>query len=186
MHTIRPGHQLPGRVLFTSREQAGRLYPLGLFQNPPKQTGAGPSEHLVVQIKLTLSERQRTRAHFYTLLLECIRAPCGTAARIADGSPLQAACVASLRTRGVPLAPLCGYPHNAAASLSPCWSCEAWSRTDRCVRLDVLRPVRGLGEPQQAASEYRKRYSDALLAYVIVYSLNLLPVCVIMHSAKPG
>ena len=29
----------------------------------------------------------------------------------------------------------------------------------------ALRPVRGLGEPQQAASEYRKRYSDALLAY---------------------
>ena len=28
-----------------------------------------------------------------------------------------------------------------------------------------VRPVRGLGEPQQAASEYRKRYSDALLAF---------------------
>ena len=109
MHTIRPGHQLPGRVLFTSREQAGRLYPLGLFQNPPKQTGAGPSEHLVVQIKLTLSERQRTRAHFYTLLLECIRAPCGTAVRIADASPLQATCADPLRPRGTSLAPLCGY-----------------------------------------------------------------------------
>ena len=89
MHTIRPGHELPGRVLITSREQASGLYPLGLSQNPPKQTGAGPSEHLVAQIKLTLSERQRTRAHFYTLLLEYIRAPCRTAVRIADASPLQ-------------------------------------------------------------------------------------------------
>ena len=87
-----------------------------------------------------------------------------------------------VRTRGTPLAPLCGYPHNAAASLSPCWSCEAWSRTDRCVRLDAKRPVRGLGEPQQAASEYRKRYSGALLAYVRVYSLYLPFVYVIMHT----
>ena len=119
MHTNRPGHQLPGRVLFTSREQAGRLYPLGLFQNPPKQTGAGPSEHLVVQIKLTLSERQRTRAHFYTLLLECIRAPCGTAVRIADASPLQATCADPLRPRGTSLAPLCGYPPDAVHHFLP-------------------------------------------------------------------
>ena len=34
------------------------------------------------------------------------------------------------------------------------------------VRLDAERPVRGLGKPQQAAWEYRKRYSHALLAYV--------------------
>ena len=39
----------------------------------------------------------------------------------------------TLRTRGTPLAPLCGYPHDVATSLSPCWSCEAWCRTDRCV-----------------------------------------------------
>ena len=76
---------------------------------------------------------------------------------------------------------LCGYPHDAAL-LSPCWSCEAWSRTDRCVRLDAKRPVRGLGEPQQAAPEYRKRYSGALLAYVRVYSLNLPFVYVIIHT----
>ena len=39
------------------------------------------------------------------------------------------------------------------------------SHAVRRVRLAALRPVRGLVEPQQAASEYRKRYSDALLAY---------------------
>ena len=110
------------------------------------------------------SEERRTSIHS---LRQCIRALCEAAAWIADLSPPRVACIASLRTRGTPLAPLCGYPHDAAVSLSPCWSCEAWSRTDRCVRLDAKRPVRGLGEPQQAASEYRKRYSDALLAYVI-------------------
>lgn len=93
----------------------------------------------------------------------------------------QAACVASLRTRGMPLAPLCGYPHDAATSLSPCRSCEVWNRTDRCVRLDTKRPVRGLGEPQQAASEYRKRYSDALLACSNTHSLNRLSACAILY-----
>ena len=117
-------------------------------------------------------EERRTSIHG---LRQCIRALC------ADLSPLQAAFVAPLRTRGTPLAPLCGYPHNAAASLSPCWSCEAWSRTDRCVRLDAKRPVRGLGEPQQAASEYRKRYSDALLACSNTYSLNRLSACAILY-----
>ena len=39
------------------------------------------------------------------------------------------------------------------------------SHAVRRVRPDALRPVRGLGEPQQAASEYPKGYSDALLAY---------------------
>ena len=56
MHTIRPGRQYPGRVLLTSREQAGGLYPSGLSQNPPKQTSTGPSRYVVVQVKLTLSE----------------------------------------------------------------------------------------------------------------------------------
>lgn len=56
----------------------------------------------------TPSERQQT-AHFYTLLPECIRAPCcGVAARIADDSPLQAACIVPLRPKGTSLAPLCG------------------------------------------------------------------------------
>ena len=124
------------------------------------------------------SEERRTSIHS---LRQCIRALCEAAAWIADLSPLQAACVASLCTRGTPLAPLSGYPHNAAVSLSPCWSCEAWSRTDRCVRLDAKRPVRGLGEPQQAASEYRKRYSDALLACSNTYSLNRLSACAILY-----
>ena len=44
---------------------------------------------------------------------------------------------------------------------------ERKSHAVRRVRLDALRPVRGLGEPQQAASEYCFRYSDALLAYFI-------------------
>ncbi len=43
-------------------------------------------------------------------------------------------------------------------------------------------PVRGLGEPQQAAWEYRKRYSHALLACVRVYSLNLPFVYVIIRT----
>ena len=109
------------------------------------------------------SEERRTSIHS---LRQCICALCEAAAWIADLSPPRVACIASLRTRGTPLAPLCGYPHDAAVSLSPCWSCEAWSRTDRCVRLDAKQSGRSLGEPQQAASEYRKRYSDALLAYV--------------------
>ncbi len=124
------------------------------------------------------SEERRTSIHS---LRQCIRALCEAAAWIADLSLPRVACIASLRTRGTPLAPLCGYPHDAAVSLSPCWSCEAWSRTDRCVRLDAKRPVRGLGEPQQAASEYRKRYSDALLACSNTYSLNRLSACAILY-----
>lgn len=88
-----------------------------------------------------------------------------------------------VRTRGTPLAPLCGYPHDAAVSLSPCWSCEAWSRTDRCVQLDTKWPVRGLGEPQQAASEYQKRYSDALLARSKTYNLTRPSACAILCPA---
>ncbi len=34
----------------------------------------------------------------------------------------------------------------------------------RRVRLDAERPIRGLGEPQQADPEYLKRYSGSLLA----------------------
>ena len=123
------------------------------------------------------------RTHFYTLLPECIRAPCGAAARIADGSPLQAACIAPLRPRG-PLALLCGYPPDVVTSLSPCWSCEAWSHAVRRVRLDAKRPVRGLGEPQQGASGNPKGYPDALLAYVSTHSLNLPSVCAIMRKQQ--
>ena len=65
------------------------------------------------------------------------------------------------------LAPLCGYPPDVVTSLSPCWSCEAWSHAVRRVRLDAKRPVRGLGEPQQGASGNPKGYPDALLAYII-------------------
>ena len=133
-----------------------------------------------VSVPNTSAER-RTSIHG---LRQCIRALCEAAAWIADLSPLQAACVASLRTRSTPLAPLCGYPHDAAL-LSPCWSCEAWSRTDRCVQLDTKWPVRGLGEPQQAASEYRKRYSDALLARSKTYNLPPLCVCYTVPSNNP-
>ena len=124
------------------------------------------------------SEERRTSIHG---LRQCIRALCEAAAWLSDLSPLQAACIASLCTRGTPLAPLCGYPHDATVSLSPCWSCEAWSRTDRCVRLDAKQSGRSLGEPQQAASEYRKRYSDALLACSNTYSLNRLSACAILY-----
>ena len=124
------------------------------------------------------SEERRTSIHG---LRQCICALCEAAAWIADLSPPRVACIASLRTRGTPLAPLCGYPHDAAVSLSPCWSCEAWSRTDRCVRLDAKQSGRSLGEPQQAASEYRKRYSDALLACSNTYSLNRLSACAILY-----
>ena len=94
------------------------------------------------------SEERRTSIHS---LRQCICALCEAAAWIADLSPPRVACIASLRTKGTPLAPLCGYPHDAAVSLSPCWSCEAWSRTDRCVRLDAKLPVRGLGRCVPAA-----------------------------------
>ena len=144
MHTIRPGHELPGRVLITSREQASGLYPLGLSQNPPKQTGAGPSEHLVAQIKLTLSERQRTRAHFYTLLLEYIRAPCRTAVRIADASPLQG----YLRRS----APYKGHAPCAALRLSPLTLSIAFS----------LLVMRNMGPHHQACSTGRGAASPGL------------------------
>ena len=91
--------------------------------------------------------------------------------------------LASLRSvqEARPLRRSAAIPHNAAVSLSPCWSCEAWSRTDRCVRLDAKQSGRSLGEPQQAASEYRKRYSDALLACSNTYSLNRLSACAILY-----
>ena len=43
---------------------------------------------------------------------------------------------------------------------------ERKSHAVRRVRPDAKRTVQGLGESQQAAREYRKRYSLALLAYV--------------------
>ncbi len=46
--------------------------------------------------------------------------------------------------------------HEAIASFSLCWSYEAWSRAERRVRLAALRPVRGLGEPQQAIRNIQK------------------------------
>ena len=39
------------------------------------------------------------------------------------------------------------------------------SHAVRRVRPDAMRTVRGFGEPQQAAMEYRFRYSIALLAF---------------------
>ena len=45
------------------QQETGRwAVSFGSVSNPPRQTGAGPSGHLIVQVKLTLSERQRTRA----------------------------------------------------------------------------------------------------------------------------
>ena len=106
-------------------------------------------------------------------------------ARPPPGSPTchRSRRLASLRSvQGArPLRRSAAIPRDTATLLSPCWSCEAWSRTDRCVRLDAKRPVRGLGEPQQAASEYRKRYSDALLACSNTYSLNRLSACAILY-----
>ena len=93
--------------------------------------------------------------------------------------------LASLRSvQGArPLRRSAAIPRDTATLLSPCWSCEAWSRTDRCVQLDTKWPVRGLGEPQQAASEYRKRYSDALLARSKTYNLTRPSACAILCPA---
>ena len=44
---------------------------------------------------------------------------------------------------------------------------------------------RGLGEPQRAASEYRKRYSDALLAYDLVLEIKELIGCVSESHNNP-
>ena len=179
------GASVPRPGAFYQQGTGRWVYPSGLSQNPPRQTGAGQSWHLMSQSRLEPHfGASARRTHFYTLLPECIRAPCGAAARIADGSPLQAACVAPLRPRGTPLAPLCGYPPDVVTSLSPCWSCEAWSHAVRRVRLDAKRPVRGLGEPQQGASGNPKGYPDALLAYVSTHSLNLPSVCAIMRKQQ--
>ncbi len=182
MYSTQPGpHSVPAGCFLPAGDRAASLT-AGLVPETAQADWRGlvrapHASDEAVPVPSTCEER-RTSTHG---LRQCIRALCEAAAWIADLSPLQAACVASLRTRSTPLAPLYGYPHDAAASLSPCWSCEAWSRTDRCVRLDAKRPVRGLGEPQQAASEYRKRYSDALLAHANAYSLNLPFVCAIIH-----
>ena len=161
------GASVPRPGAFYQQGTGRWVYPSGLSQNPPRHTGTGQSWHLMSQFRLEPHfGASAKRAHFYTLLPECICAPCGATARIADGSPLQAACIAPLRPRGTPLAPLCGYPPDVVTSLSPCWSCEAWSHAVRRVRLDAKRPVRGLGEPQQGASGNPKGYPDALLAYV--------------------
>ena len=173
MYSIQPGpHSVAaGRFLPAGDRTASLTAGLVPGTAQANRRGLIPAPHAsdeAVSVPNTCEER-RTSIHG---LRQCIRALCEAAAWIADLSPLQAACIASLRTRSTPLAPLCGYSHNAAASLPPCWSCEAWSRTDRCVRLDAKRPVRGLGEPQQAASEYRKRYSDALLATFLVIGMK--------------
>ena len=183
MYSIQPGpHSVPAGCFLPAGDRTVSLT-AGLVPGTAQANRRGliPAPHAsdeAVPVPST-SEERRTSIHG---LRQCIRALCEAAAWIADLSPLQAACVASLRTRGTPLAPLCGYPHDAAL-LSPCWSCEAWSRTDRCVQLDTKWPVRGLGEPQQAASEYRKRYSDALLAHSIASSLNRLSVYAIICQA---
>ena len=168
MYSIQPGpHSVPaGRFLPAGDRTASLTAGLVPGTAQANRRGLIPAPHAsdeAVPVP-SASEERRTSIHG---LRPCIRALCETAAWITDLSPLQAACVASLRTRGTPLALLCGYPHNAAASLSPCWSCEAWSRTDRCVRLDAKRPVRGLGGPQRAYWKIRKGYSNTLLAYVI-------------------
>ncbi len=184
MYSIQPGpHSVPAGCFLPAGDRAVSLtagFVPGTVQANRRGLVRAPHASDEAVPVPSASEERRTSIH---CLRQCIRALCEAAAWIADLSPLQAACIASLRTRSTPLAPLCGYSHNAAASLPPCWSCEAWSRTDRCVRLDAKRPVRGLGEPQQAASEYRKRYSDALLAHSIASSLNRLSVCAIICQA---
>lgn len=119
------GASAPRSGAFYQQGTGRWAYPSGLSQNPPRQTGAGQSWHLMSQSRLEPHfGASARRAHFYTLLPECIRAPCGAAARIADGSLLQAACVPPLGARGTPLAPLCGYPPLTLLH-HPCQSCEA-------------------------------------------------------------
>ena len=184
MYSIQPGpHSVPAGCFLPAGDRAVSLtagFVPGTVQANRRGLVRAPHASDEAVPVPSASEERRTSIH---CLRQCICALCEAAAWIADLSPPRVACIASLRTRGTPLAPLCGYPHDAAVSLSPCWSCEAWSRTDRCVRLDAKRPVRGLGEPQQAASEYRKRYSDALLAHSIASSLNRLSVCAIICQA---
>lgn len=89
-------------------------------------------------------------------LRQCIRALFKAVTWVADLSPLQAAC-AALRLS----------PCDAAMSLLLCWLCEAWSRTDRRVRLAALRPVRDLGQRPNKRASISKRYRRSLLAYLL-------------------
>ena len=146
MYSIQPGpHSVPAGCFLPAGDRTASLVPGTAQANRRGLIRAPHASDEAVSVPNT-SEERRTSIHG---LRQCIRALCEAAAWLSDLSPLQAACIASLCTRGTPLAPLCGYPHNAAASLSPCWSCEAWSRTDRCVRLDAKRPVRAWGNPNK-------------------------------------
>jgi hypothetical protein len=103
---------------------------------------------------------------------QCIRALCEAATWIAVTIPgrlrrfapykgsISPSARSAMDERHWRLSPPCAAlqlsPHEAAGSLFPCWSCEAWSRTDRCVRLGAKRPVWGLGEPQQACRDVQK------------------------------
>lgn len=69
---------------------------------------------------------------------------------------LQTACVVPLCSRVGLLAPLRGYSRDTVASRFPCWSRKAWSHAVGVFGWTLLRPARGLGRPQQAASEYQK------------------------------
>lgn len=152
-------------MLFTSREQTGGLYPSGLSQNSPRQTGAGQSWHLISQSRPPPFGTSARRAHFYTLLPECIRAPCGAAARIADGSPPQAACVPPLRLRGTPLAPLCGYPPRRCYIVFSLLVMRSMEPRRQACSTGRGAASPGLGEPQQASGDIRKGYRRSLLAH---------------------
>ncbi len=96
------------------------------------------------------SERQRGTAYF---LRQCTCARCEAAARIADLSPLQAAC-AALRLS----------PHEAAGSLFPCWSCEAWNRTDSAFDLPLCGQSGAWGGAPTSERRNPKGYRHSLLA----------------------
>ena len=103
----------------------------------------------------THSERQPGMAHFYTFLPERIRASCEAGAWIAAPHRPR---------RSVSLRSIYGVAPCAASRLSP-WCRSAWlpllvtrsvEPRRRRVRVDTLRPLRGLGRPQQAAWGYQK------------------------------
>ena len=144
------GALAPRPRTFTSREQTGGLYPSGRSQNPHRQTGTGQFWHLISQSRLPpLRSVSEKGARIPSCRSVFVR-PAGLLPGLltAHGSRQ----LASLRSvqRGRPLRRSAAIPPNAVTSLSPCWSCEAWSHADRRVRLEAKRSVRGLGESQQA------------------------------------
>lgn len=147
--------QRPGWVLFTSRGQVGGPCTGGCRGNCSDRPARVSLCALCARLSCSLPSTSGNSARIYCLR-QCIRALC----EAQSGCWLVTA-PSSLRRFAPYKGPAsCAVlrlsPHDAAGSLFPCWSCVAWSRTDRCVRPGVEAPGPGFGAaPQQASGDIK-------------------------------